>query len=182
MQYLNSLSVNSVSGGGCLRRAEVIGPRYSPPISSGITRPGRGRAGGGARRRGRRGCARLRVSMSMCLSFTPPLSAVAAAVAATAAAGIAAAPSLARRRYLLGQVRSNPGGAREEQGGLREPRWSPHWGLPPQPELAERKHVPAGAASCLSMRKHPLDPINLTYTTYQCLGVRTRHSPHLAAP
>lgn len=48
----------------------------------------------------------------MCLSFTPPLSAAAAAVAATAAAGIAAAPSLARRRYLLGQVRSNPGGAR----------------------------------------------------------------------
>ncbi|TKC50441.1 hypothetical protein EI555_002645 [Monodon monoceros] len=39
----------------------------------------------------------------MCLSFTPPLSAATTAAAATAAAGIAAAPSLARRRYLLGQ-------------------------------------------------------------------------------
>lgn len=37
------------------------------------------------------------------LLFSTPLSATTAAASATAAAGIAAAPSLARRRYLLGQ-------------------------------------------------------------------------------
>lgn len=84
----------------------------SPPISPGVVQPRPG-AGWEAGRRGRRARAGLSGSMSMCLSFTPPLSAAATAAGATAAAGIAAACSLARRRYLLGQVSSNPGGTPE---------------------------------------------------------------------
>lgn len=169
-------------GDGCLGRAEA--PRCSPTfphfLSSGEARAGGGLEGGAGRGE-RRGCAGLRVSMSMCLSFTPPLSAAAAAAAATSAAGIAAAPSLARRRYLLGQVRSNAGG---ERGGGRAAGTAAV--APPGasngPELAGRKHVPAKAASCLSVGKPPLDPRNLTCTTYQCLQVNSCHSPHLAAP
>lgn len=72
-------------------------------------------AGMGRGRGGRRSYAGFRVSVSMCLSFTPPLSASAAA-AATAAAGSAAATSLARRRSLLGQVRGGQVGRREPGG------------------------------------------------------------------
>lgn len=156
--------------------------RYTPPfISQGVERPGTG-AGWEAGRRGRRVCAELRVSVSMCLSFTPPLSAATTAAAATAAAGIAAAPSLARRRYLLGQVRSSPGKAAGEPGSLRQPEPEPHRELPPVPVLALRKHVPAGAASFLSVGKPPLHPITITHTAYQFPGVKTRHLPHLAVP
>lgn len=68
-QYLNSLSVSSMFGSGCLRHAEVIGPHYSPPpIFSRITRPGRGRAGGRggtAREAGLRGAPCVDVNVSV---------------------------------------------------------------------------------------------------------------------
>lgn len=157
------------------------GSRYIVPfIFPDVERPGPG-VGWEAGRRGRRGCAELRVSMSMCLSFTPPLSAATTTAAATVAAGVAAAPSLARRRYLLGQVRSNParlGEIRETfDNGARAPP-----GAAPRPKVAGRKHVPAGAASCLLVKKPLLCPVTITCTAYQCPRVKTRYSAHLAAP
>lgn len=133
-------------------------------------------------RGGRRGCAGLRVSMSMCLSFTPPLSAAASAAAAATAAGIAAAPSLARRRYLLRQVRSNPGGAGGAGRAAGTSAVAP-LGLPRgQSWLGGSMCLPGWAASCLWVEKQPLDTGNITHTTYQCLRVKTRRSPRLAAP
>lgn len=106
------------------------GSRYTPPrlFPWKWSGPGRGRAG----RRGGvgGGAAPSSVWMSMCLSFTPPLSATTAAASATAAAGIAAAPSLARRRYLLGQVRSKPGRAGESREALDHRSQSPTGSFP----------------------------------------------------
>lgn len=180
-QYLNSLSVSSVFGSGCLRHAEVIGPHYSPPhfLKNNAPRPragwgaGRDGAGGGAARGSVCRCQCVCPSLLHCLP--PPLLLLLLPLPESPQLPASRVAATFSDRWEATQV------GQEEQGGLREPRWSPHWGLPPQPELAGRKHVPAGGASCLSVRKHPLDPINLPYAAYPCLGVRTRHSPHLLA-
>lgn len=155
-------------------------PARATPLhvsGSDAARPG---AGWEAGRRGRRGCAGLRVSMSMCLSFTPPLSAAVATAAAATAAGIAAASSLARRRSLLGQVRRDPGGT----GGAGRAAGTaavPAPCAPPGRELAWRKHVPAAVASCLSAGKPLLRLVTITFTADQCPRVKPRHSLHVAA-
>lgn len=127
------------------------------------------------------GAAPSSVWMSMCLSFTPPLSATTAAASATAAAGIAAAPSLARRRYLLGQVRSKPGRAGESREALDHRSQSPTGSFP------SGRRWPGGSMCLLgllpaSVGKPPLHPITIAYTAYRCPRVKTHHSPRLAAP
>lgn len=108
----------------------------------------------------------------MCLSFTPPLSAAATAAAATAAAGFAAAPSLARRRYLLGQVRSYPGGAE----GAR--RAAEPLSVAPPGGFHSGRGWPGGSMCVLGQlpasRWGSILLTTLTfYTAYQCLRVKT---------
>lgn len=110
----------------------------------------------------------------MCLSFTPPLSASAAATA-TAAAGSAAATGLARRRSLLGQVRGGQVGWWEPRGGksrsLLPARRSHRAGT-------WRKHVPPGAVAVLLVEKPPRRAIiPARRTVHRC---PTRKSPDLA--
>lgn len=105
----------------------------------------------------------------MCLSFTPPLSASAAA-SATAAAGSAAATGLARRRSLLGQVRGGQVGWRKPRGGgsrsLLPARGSHRSG-------AWRKHVPPGAVAFLLVEKPPCRAIIPARTVYRCPARKT---------
>lgn len=96
---------------GHVRRHWDAARRAALPLR--VARFGQG-AGIGRGRGRRRSYTGFCVSVSMCLSFTPPLSASATA-AATAAAGSAAATSLARRRSLLGQVRGDQVGRREPE-------------------------------------------------------------------
>lgn len=79
-----------------------------------------------------------------------------------------------------GEKQARQGGG--EPASLRPAEQKPDWELSLRPTLAGRKHVPARAASCLSVGKPPLHPLTFAFTACRCPRVKTHHSPRLAAP
>ena len=145
-----------------------------------MERPGPG-AGWEAERRGRRGCAELRVDVNVSVLHSSIVCHHRCRFCHRRCRDRRSPqPRASPLPPRTGEKQTRYG--RGEPGSLRPLEPKPDWELPLRPKLPGRKHVPARAASCLSVGKPPLHPITIAYTAYRCPRVKTHRSPRLAAP